>query len=641
MKETKFIAQNKEKWSRFEKAYADSNNPEELSNLYMDITDDLSYAQTFYKRRTVRVYLNQLAQKVFTGVHKQKGESLKKIVTVWQISLPLEIYRARKSLTIALVAFLIYMGVGIITTHFNPDFPRIVMGDAYVNMTLENIRNGNPLAVYETESQTSMFLMITTNNLKVSFMIFAAGIFFTVGSHMLLFGNGVMLGAFQYFFQLKGLLLTTFLGIWIHGAFEISSIVIAGGAGITIGNGWLFPGTYTRMQSLQIAMRSGLKIMLSLVPFIIAAGFLESYVTHNYQSLSDWSKWFIIGFSFSLIIFVYIIYPIYIARKYPEKLKEIETPRYAPNEKIQLLRVRGIGEVLEDSFKLYRQIIGKIMYYVFLTCAPIIAFILWFQSGVHHANMVLQHEYDWRKQLSIIFGYGNDIDTSNSTDNFIMLLWSFLISWMFVITFFIIQKQSLQFKAKELFQFGYKKIIPVWAGSILLILIVFYLPWFWLLVFMFIVPFFFANPAVMGLDNAPFFSRLGKGFSFSTKNYGISTLVIMILLVLITIIAQPIAFVFSTHNWQGEPYVSDLLDVISGFVKRVASIYSDEPIVYANIARQIVYVLFAILVFPFLAITMATIYYSEKEEREALSLKEAFKKFGKRSRLQETNIDLD
>ena len=104
MKETSFIQQNKEKWERFEKLYeSNANDPEELSNLYMDMTDDLSYAQTFYKRRTVRVYLNQLAQKVFTGVHKQRGESLKKLLTVWKVSLPLEIYRARKNLTCLVV----------------------------------------------------------------------------------------------------------------------------------------------------------------------------------------------------------------------------------------------------------------------------------------------------------------------------------------------------------------------------------------------------------------------------------------------------------------------------------------------------------------------------------------------------------
>src|SRR5690606_13499671 len=129
-----------------------SNDAEGLSVLYMDITDDLSYAQTFYRRRTVRAYLTQLAQKVYPGVHKQKGESLKEFITVWKTSLPVEIYRSRKNLLFALAIFLVYMMIGIVTTYIDPDFPRIVMGDGYVDMTLQNIQDGNPLKVYETQN---------------------------------------------------------------------------------------------------------------------------------------------------------------------------------------------------------------------------------------------------------------------------------------------------------------------------------------------------------------------------------------------------------------------------------------------------------------------------------------------------------
>ena len=325
MKETSFIDQNQKKWDRFEKLYASkSEDPEELSDLYMDITNDLGYAQTFYKRRTVRVYLNQLAQKVFSGVHKQKGEPFKKLIHVCKVSLPLEIYRSRKNLLFAFIAFLIYALIGAVTTFVNPDFPRIVLGDGYVDLTLENIAKGNPLGVYDSEDQTAMFIAITTNNLKVAFLTFFVGFFFTIGTHLLLFSNGVMLGSFQSYFYTKGLLLTSFLGIWIHGAFEISSIVLAGGAGITVGSGLLFPGSYSRLQALQLSAKRGLKIMLSLVPFIIAAGFLESFVTHNYDVLPDWSKWLIIAFSFSMILFVYVIYPIIVARKYPHLIENEE-----------------------------------------------------------------------------------------------------------------------------------------------------------------------------------------------------------------------------------------------------------------------------------------------------------------------------
>ena len=441
MKETSFIQQNKEKWSRFEKLYADgSKEPEELSDLYMDITDDLSYAQTFYKRRTVRVYLNQLTQKVFLGVNKQKGLSLKKFITVWKTSLPIEIYKARKSLLFALVTFLIYMGIGIITTHYNHDFPRIVMGDMYVNMTLENIQKGNPLAVYESPDQLSMFIMITTNNLKVAFLTFFAGFFFTLGTHLLLFSNGVMLGSFQYFFHLKGLLITSFLGIWIHGAFEISAIVLAGGAGITAGNGFLFPGSYTRLQSMQRTVKSGLKIMMSLVPFIIAAGFLESYVTHNYQALPDWSKWTLILFSFAVILFVYVFYPIYVARKHPELLEEDDLGDQTERTPVLLYKMRGIGEVMSDSFTLFRSLIGSIVGKIFIIVAPLVGLIMYLQAGNYSEDMGLRHFYDWVVQLRILFGY----NFSNPMDLVVFFLWSVILALVLASVF-----HSVKFKDQK------------------------------------------------------------------------------------------------------------------------------------------------------------------------------------------------
>ena len=329
MKETKFIQENKEKWQRFENLNSQTKaNPEELSNLYIDITDDLAYSQTHYQRRTVRVYLNQLAQNVFIGVNKYKKDSFKTLLRQVTTEIPIEIYRARKTLLTALIAFLIYAGIGVVSTIINPDFPRVVMGDDYVEMTISNIEEGNPLGVYQSMDQMSMFIRITTNNLMVAFLTFFVGLLFTLGTHLMLFSNGVMLGAFQYYFYTKGLLITSFLGIWIHGAFEISAIVIAGGAGITIGNGWLFPGTFTRFQSLKLAMRRGVRIMLLLVPFIIMAGFLESYVTRHYNTLPDWSKLGIIAFSFILMLFAFVIYPFYLAKRYPslvEKEEEISS----------------------------------------------------------------------------------------------------------------------------------------------------------------------------------------------------------------------------------------------------------------------------------------------------------------------------
>ena len=63
MRETQFIKQNQEKWSEFEETLkGEAKDADRLRNLLVQITDDLSYTRTFYPNRSVRVYLNSLAQ---------------------------------------------------------------------------------------------------------------------------------------------------------------------------------------------------------------------------------------------------------------------------------------------------------------------------------------------------------------------------------------------------------------------------------------------------------------------------------------------------------------------------------------------------------------------------------------------------
>jgi len=639
MKETSFIDQNKEKWTRFEKLYASkSQDPEELSNLYMDLTDDLSYSQTFYKRRTVRVYLNQLAQMIYSGVQKQKKNSFKKLFTVWKVSLPLEIYRSRKNLLFALIAFLVYAFVGVITTHFDPDFPRTVMGDGYVDMTIENIKHGNPLAVYEDDDQMSMFVRITTNNMKVAFLTFFVGFFFTIGTHMLMFYNGVMLGAFQYFFHLKGLLITSFLGIWIHGAFEISAIVLAGGAGLTAGNGWLFPRSYTRLQSLQLSTKRGLKIMMSLVPFIIAAGFLESYVTHNYQALPEWSKWMLIMLSFGLILFVYVFYPIYIARKYPHLVDQEETAPFRKPRAIEFLRIKTAGEVLADSFQFYRIHFVKFSKIIFGLAVPLVIGMVFLQDMHRYDELMYQYWYDWVGQLSIMIGY----DFHSVQDVLVCIGWTFVIAIIFTAVFWSMKTIDEQFSWRSYFSYAKRRFLPVWLGNFVLVAAVFIAPWYFMFWIVFLLPFFYLHGATMGLDDAPFGKRFKRSFVFSKNHYGKSLLLLLLLIIFVAIISQPIAFVFSIQDtYMKEPAVKDLLDFLAELTKRVAREFTDDYMVVSNVVRQLIYLIFIIGIIPLLAITTGISYFSELDKTEATALKRNFLKFGKRDRFQEKPADFE
>ena len=175
-------------------------------------------------------------------------------------------------------------------------------------MTIDNIRHGDPAAVYQGGGNTESFLMIAFNNIRVSLMAFALGVLTSLGSIYYLMMNGVMVGAFTTMFYNEGVLGEAMLAIMLHGTLELSTIVIEGGAGIVMGNGWLFPGTYSRIQSFRRAAKRGLKIVVGTLPVVIAAAVVEGYFT-RYTHASNALRGGFIILSAAFIIYYYVILP--------------------------------------------------------------------------------------------------------------------------------------------------------------------------------------------------------------------------------------------------------------------------------------------------------------------------------------------
>lgn len=311
MKEITFLKQNAEKWQEFEGLIStrSSSNPDLMADLFIQLTDDLSYSKTHYPKAKTTQYLNSIAARVHQEIYKNKKEKKSRIVNFWKYELPFIFKNSHKQLLYAFIIFGIAFLIGVVSAIYDDTFVRLILGDQYVNETLENIDKGDPMAVYKGMSQGNMFSIITVNNIYVSFICFAMGILFSFGTGYMLFTNGVMVGAFQFFFYTKGVLLQSALVVWIHGTLEISAIIIAGCAGLTMGNSILFPGTYSRSASFVRGAKQGVKIAVGLVPVFIVAGFLESFVT-RYSDMPMWLSLSIIGLSFAFIIWYFIIYPI-------------------------------------------------------------------------------------------------------------------------------------------------------------------------------------------------------------------------------------------------------------------------------------------------------------------------------------------
>jgi len=315
MRESAFINKNKARWQEFERVVKNQGAapPDKLAELFIQITDDLSFSRTQYPDSRTTHYLNSLASKVHGEIYKNKKEDKNRFILFWKEELPAVMYGIQKQLLHAFIIFIMAGLIGALSTVHDDTFVRLILGDGYVNMTLENIKSGNPTKVYSSSDEMNMFFMITLNNIMVSLKVFVFGVFFSLGTGLFLFYNALMVGTFMMFFYQESQLSQALPVIMLHGTIELSSIVIAAAAGFAMGNSLLFPGTYSRLTSFKMGAMKGLKIVMGLVPFFIMAGFIESFITR--YAFMHWSiKTFIIGLSAFIMIYYFMLYPIRLKR---------------------------------------------------------------------------------------------------------------------------------------------------------------------------------------------------------------------------------------------------------------------------------------------------------------------------------------
>lgn len=315
MREASFIERNKEKWLSIENnlsIHVDVN-PDELASNYIELTNDLAYAQTFYPESRTKDYLNELAILAHQKIYKDQKASENKLKHFFSYEIPYAVWQMRRPLLFSFLIFLLASIIGFLSAHYDENFVRLILGDAYVDQSIDNIRKGDPAAIYASGNNFGSALAITINNVRVAFLAFTFGVFFSVGTGYILFSNGIMLGAFHYMFYEYGVLQKAMSAIWIHGTIEISVIIIAGGCGLMLGNSFLFPKSYSRMEAFIRAAKLSMKVLASTIPFFILAGTLEGFVTRYYH-ISMTMCLLIIIITSVMILYYYILRPFQLAK---------------------------------------------------------------------------------------------------------------------------------------------------------------------------------------------------------------------------------------------------------------------------------------------------------------------------------------
>jgi uncharacterized membrane protein SpoIIM required for sporulation len=322
MREALFIKRNRDKWIRYQREQ--TQDPDEQAERFITLLDDLAYSRTFYPQSKVTRWINNIAVGIYQNIYQNKKERFGRLWTFWTTELPLLVRKHHRIFLFTFIFFITCVAIAVVSSSQDDFFVKAILGEDYVQMTEDNISKGDPFGVYKDDDKFTMFIRIASNNIKVALKTFVFGIFFGIGSLYILFTNGLLVGSFEYLFFAKGLGWESIMVIWVHGTIEISAIVIAGAAGLIVGSSILFPGTYSRFESFRQGIRDALKIALALIPFLLLAALLESYVTYlmgntftskGTGGMPIWAGASILAVSVWIIGWYFIWYPIKLQRK--------------------------------------------------------------------------------------------------------------------------------------------------------------------------------------------------------------------------------------------------------------------------------------------------------------------------------------
>jgi uncharacterized membrane protein SpoIIM required for sporulation len=156
----------------------------------------------------------------------------------------------------------------------DPVFMSLVVPESLI----EKVRDRGELwmgSIVGIEPLASSGIMI--NNLRVSFAAVAGGI--TAGAYtvFIMAFNGVHIGAIATLVGQNNLAYPFWAFVLPHGSLELPAIFFAGGAGLLIARGMLFPGKYTRVEALKFYGYKAAQLVFGIVPMLVIAGTIEGF----------------------------------------------------------------------------------------------------------------------------------------------------------------------------------------------------------------------------------------------------------------------------------------------------------------------------------------------------------------------------
>jgi len=295
VRERVFVVRRQPGWERLEtlmdrvarKGIASLSAPElsELALLYRAATTDLAAAKSRDYSPEIRAYLNRLTARAYAYVHAGTATGgWTHVANFFTTTFPAEVRRSGKIILATSALFVLAAIVAYWLVATRPANAYALLPGSEIPVVTKSLHDSN--FAFDRSYAPEMSSLIITNNIQVAMMAFAGGIA-TLGVLTLwaILNNGLMVGAFGALFAQKGFGLDFWATIAPHGVIELTSIQIAGAAGLQLALAVIAPGRLRRIDALKLAGRRAGVLMMGVVGLLCIAGTIEGFVTPQRTSI--------------------------------------------------------------------------------------------------------------------------------------------------------------------------------------------------------------------------------------------------------------------------------------------------------------------------------------------------------------------
>ncbi len=269
---------------------------QEMALLYRQVAADLSVLRQDSTARSYATHVNQLLARAHHIIYSGRKTNLLTLFRFLRDEYPVIFQQQIGYVLASVLVSLAWGGLGAALTSARPEFMRHFVGPLMI-ATMERHQMWTHSIVSVAPMATSS---IMTNNLAVSFVTFAGGIVFGLGTFFYLYVNGMMLGVIAAACHQYGMSVALWSFVAPHGSLELPSILIAGAAGFRLGHAMLFPGALRWQDSVARGGVEATRLVSGIIPLLVIAGCLEGFFSPSQAPV--WLKFTVGGLLFTLLL---------------------------------------------------------------------------------------------------------------------------------------------------------------------------------------------------------------------------------------------------------------------------------------------------------------------------------------------------